>query len=51
MFIFHFNTKYSKNHTQSTEKLVHRVLALRTNTQKLSDLCEKNFLTIDLTRN
>ena len=49
MFIIHFNTKNSKNHTKSTEKLDHRVLALRTNTQKLSGLCEKNFLTIDLT--
>ena len=49
MYIIHFNTKNSKNHTESTEKLVHRVLALRTNMQKLSGLCEKNFLTIDLT--
>ena len=37
-----FNTKNSKNHTESTEKLDHRVLALRSNTQKLRELCEKN---------
>ena len=49
MYIIHFNTKNSKNHTESTEKFVHRVLALRTNMQKLSGHCEKNFLTIDLT--
>ena len=43
-----FNTMSSKDHTKSTEKLVHKVLSRRTNAQKLRDLCEKTYVTFVL---
>ncbi len=51
MFIIHFNTKNSKNHTKSTEKLVHKVLSRRTNAQKLREVCEKTSVTFVLNFN
>lgn len=42
MFIIHFNTKNSKDHTKSTEKLVQKRLSWRTNAPKLRELCAKN---------
>ena len=46
-----FNTMSSKDHTKSTEKLVHKVLSRRTNAQKLRDLCEKTSVTFVLNFN
>lgn len=48
MIRFLGNTKRSKHYTKRTEKLVHKVLTLRTNAQKLSDLCEKFYVTFVL---